>query len=126
MPDPISNLGQLVEVLRRQLSNRPEAERATTRSVTPKSADKPKASSGRENIETSIRDKVSVIDRDDPDRRKKIIRIFIESVLYQEFGEGVIHDPRLYSLASEIQQSMEGDPLVLTKLNQLADELMQR
>lgn len=125
MPDPISNLSQLVEVLRRQLASRPESERATTRGSVSQSADKPNPGSAFNDIQANIRDKVAAINSDDPDRRKKAIRIFIESVLYQEFGDRVIHDPRLYSLASEVQQSMEAEPAIKTKLEQLADELMR-
>jgi len=54
--------------------------------------------------------RVKAIKRDDPKRGNKVFRIFLESVLLSEFGEGLINDPGFYTMVGDIQQAMEADP----------------
>jgi len=54
--------------------------------------------------------RVKAIKRDDPKRGNKVFRIFLESVLLSEFGEGLINDPGFYNMVGDIQQAMEADP----------------
>lgn len=61
-------------------------------------------------LATIVARRVRAIDPDDPGRRRKAFRVFLESVLLAELGEArLINDPGFYRLVDEVQLQMEGD-----------------
>jgi hypothetical protein len=64
----------------------------------------------REGMEAMVRRRVGGIDPDDPGRGRKAFRVFLESVLLQEFGEQLINDPAFYLMLDAVQAQMEADP----------------
>jgi hypothetical protein len=103
----ISSVQQLVAVIRDQLSSR-----APSASVGKgnHSAKAPAGSPGRENALESAAQRVRSIGKDDPDRGRKALRIFLESVLLAELDEGLMNDPEFHRMVDEVQRQMESDP----------------
>lgn len=121
--DPINNVSQLVETLRKQLV---ESQNRTAPSSKAPSKLGPTAASGRPDIgevQQKIREKLRRIDSNDLKAEQKSIRIFLESVLLWEFGERLMDDPKFYALLDDVQHSMESDTAVRESLAVLVAQL---
>lgn len=53
--------------------------------------------------------RVRALSPDDPQRPRKAFRIFLESVLTQEFGRDRASDPGFHQLIDQVMHQMEGD-----------------
>lgn len=53
--------------------------------------------------------RVRALSPDDPQRPRKAFRIFLESVLMQEFGRDRANDPGFHQLIDQVMHQMEGD-----------------
>lgn len=121
--EPISTVGQLVETLRKQLSeaqNRPGVLNKAPGSTPASSA------SGRADVDAlrqKIQEKLRRVNATDPKAEQKSIRIFLESVLLWEFGERLMDDPKFYALLDDVQHSMESDPAIHETLATLLAQL---
>ncbi len=71
-----------------------------------------------------ITERVKALDPEDPKRGRKAFRIFLESVLLSELGEGLINDPQFYQMVDKIQDSMERDPRILAAIEQAVAALL--
>lgn len=120
MPSPIGTVGQLVAVIRGQLSARTEINSTKQRPVRGKPASK-SSTYDPETLEALIGQRINSIDRDDPNRGRKAFRVFLESVLLSHFGEHLINDPKFYQLVDDVQASMEAD----AELRKLVDSAIQ-
>jgi hypothetical protein len=47
---------------------------------------------------------------DDPERKKKALRVFVEGVLAWQFGDALLNDRRFAELVSEVQATLEMEP----------------
>jgi hypothetical protein len=109
MPAPVDAIGQLVTLIRAQLSARPDKTPFTPATAhARKQAPAAKPSS----LEALIQRRIKSIDRDDPKRGRKAFRVFLESVLLAQFGEQLINDPQFYQIVDDVQSAMERDPEV--------------
>ena len=109
--DPVNNLGQVLAILRRQMSERSAklgARPGPARGSTPESA--PAAADELRDIQKKIQLRIRALDADDERRHSKAVRIFLEGVLRREFGDTAINDPAFYSLIDDVQLAMESDP----------------
>lgn len=68
--------------------------------------------------------RIKALDPDDPKRGRKAFRIFLESVLLSELGEGLINDPQFYQMVDKIQDTMERDPRILAAIEQAVAALL--
>lgn len=68
---------------------------------------------------------VAAIDKDDPQSRRKAFRIYLASLLMQEFGAGVANDPGFSSLVDRVQDTMEGDLQLKQSMDQAGDLLLK-
>lgn len=122
--DPVSNLSQLVETLRRQVSPRLDrpatATKAEKNTQTSKQQHK-RATAGE--IQLALAQRIKVINPDDERRTHKATRIFLETVLANEFGDAFLNDPRFGELIKEVQATMEADEEVRDKLASLILQL---
>ncbi|HEY0825783.1 MAG TPA: hypothetical protein VGD76_18505, partial [Ramlibacter sp.] len=55
---------------------------------------------------TSLAQRVGAIGRDDPERRRKAVRLYLESELAREFGSALLNDPALPQMLDAVQQRM--------------------
>jgi hypothetical protein len=108
--DPVNNLGQVLQILRRQMSERsarPGPQSALGRADTPEGA---AAASELRDVQKRIQLRIRALDVDDERRHSKAVRIFLEGVLRREFGDSMINDPAFYALVDDVQLAMESDP----------------
>ena len=125
--DPVGNINQIVEALRQQIAektNRAKTGGKANVSVTvqKRSLSKPTNAELQETIAKRLR----AVDPDDPSRRHKTIRTFLEAVLLAELGEDLVNDPMFYELVGNVQTAMENDLNTRQKLEQLAELLIHR
>lgn len=62
--------------------------------------------------------RVAAIDPDDPERRRKAFRVFLETVLLAEFGESLMNDARFYQLVEDVHRQMESEPEVAAAIEE--------
>ncbi len=105
----ISPLGALAASIRRQIQRSTDG-RATGLGVRSRAlADPPQSSSGGDDLESVVRRRAAAIDRHDPDRARKALTVFLESIVMLEFGPQVLTDPQFGTLVARIQSAIEQD-----------------
>lgn len=57
-------------------------------------------------LQQRIASRLKAIDGGDPDRHGKGLRIFLEAVLLEEFGTGLIEDPSFHQLLTDVHTAM--------------------
>jgi hypothetical protein len=77
-----------------------------------------------EDLAEAISRRVAVIDRADPDRRRKAFAVFLESLLLEEWGAELINDPAFYQLVATVQDQMRERPELSELMDQAADRLL--
>lgn len=82
-----------------------------------------KAQAGHD-VPPSVALRIQALATDDPDRKRKAVRIFLESTLLRELGGGLVHDPAFPTVVEAIQGQMQGDPRLAAALDQLGDLLL--
>jgi hypothetical protein len=119
MSAPIGTVNELVSVIRSRLG---AAERVTARPAAGQSA------SGRRftdrGITALIETRVRQIGREDPQRGRKALRVFLEVVLLNYLGEQLMHDPRFYQLLDDVQGALESDPSSAALVKQAVEHLL--
>lgn len=70
--------------------------------------------------------RVSVIHKDDPDRERKALRVFLEAVLLDEFGAGLADDPRFQEMLDHVQEQFASDPELANAASLAARQLLER
>lgn len=101
----IASVGQLVAVIQAQFAART---RAPAGRAAPRQA---RANGGRDagRLQALIELRVRQIGADDPGRGRKAFRVFLESVLLAELGEGLNADPKFHQLVDDVQRTLEAD-----------------
>jgi hypothetical protein len=102
---------QIAAALRLQMAALGTAQKAT-KGPSHKSNSKRPRSSGATH-EPDIAERIAVrlqaVSSDDPLFKRKILRIFLESVITAEFGASLQNDPRFGALIDGVQAHMESD-----------------
>lgn len=86
------------------------------------SIDIPKTSSP----EQQMLRRLKAIASDDPQRQKKALRIFMESVLAKEFGTKLQTDPGFPQLVEQVIEQMQEDPALNAACSTAADLLLKQ
>ena len=107
----------LASVLRAQLARVRERARTTGASAPAGVADATAA---------TLPQRIQAIDPADPDRRRKAVRIYLESELAREFGTGVLNDPAFPQMVDAVQQQMQEDAQTAAAVQALGDLLLDR
>lgn len=68
--------------------------------------------------------RIQALSPDDPDRKQKALRIFLESVLLQEFGAHLLQDPSFSRMVDAVQVRMQSDSEMAAAADQLGDVLL--
>lgn len=120
----INGAGRIAEIVRQQL----ETSRGLGRQTPPKansfSAATGSTGPARTRLDVTVARRVRAIDPQDPDRRRKAMRVFLESVLLAELGESLINDDGFYQLVEQVQQQMAADSGLAEIMDQAADLLL--
>ena len=104
---------QSVEVAKRE---RKSYEAAPSRTFSPAGDSK--------SIEQFIIQRVRSLSPEDPQRRRKAFRLFMESVLLQEFGMGLVEDAGFQKLIDQVLQQMDSDSGLCITIQEAADALL--
>lgn len=106
----INPLDGLAEILRRRIANEAAAKGrklgGTKETGGAAAAQRPSP----EALKQRLAEGIESIALDDPERRKKALRVFVEGVLAWQFGDALLNDPRFAELAAEVQATLEKEP----------------
>jgi hypothetical protein len=117
----IDPYAHLVALARQQASRAGPAIDASRKSIrTPAGGDR--ASSAE--MGRTIVERIREIAPDDPRRRRKAFRVFLESVLAEEFGATLITDPGYQRLVDTVQEQMEKEPSLAAPMARAIDLLL--
>jgi len=75
-------------------------------------------------LQALVAQRVQALDPEDPQRKQKAVRIFLESALLQELGGALAHDPSFGALVEAVHQQMRGDAQLAVAVDQLGDLLL--
>jgi hypothetical protein len=77
-----------------------------------------------DDLATALARRIAAIDKADPDRRRKAFRVFLESVMLDEWGTQLINDPGFHQLVDSVQAQMETRPDLRTLMDEAATRLL--
>ena len=72
---------------------------------------------------TVVARRVRALDPADPDRPRKAVRIFLESVLLAQFGERLVNDAGFHQLVDDVQRQMAGDSALARDMAAAAERM---
>ena len=116
--DPIKPLDGLSELLRKQIAREmsvKDGSKTAAKATEHQSAHSSGALS-TEALRRKIASSVEAIQPDDPKRKQKLVRAFVENTLSWRFGVELMNDPNFYHLVDEVSQSLEGEAEMIEKL----------
>lgn len=122
----IDAASELAALIRRQFGQ--AQAQGTQRSAVPAaktSATKTSARNPAENSAALIAQRVRAIPADDPQRRRKAFRVFLESALLNELGDSLINDPGFYRLVDRVEQQMTANPQLSEAIDAAAEMLLK-
>jgi len=75
-------------------------------------------------VASSLAARIQAIPADDPGRRARAVRMFLESELLREFGADLINDPQFAMMVDAVHRQMRDDPAIAEAADALADLLL--
>jgi len=121
--DPISNINQLIEVLQRQAATRTEQTNIPNKAEKKNQATLQSGPADISELRAKLTNRIKAIDLNDKRRYPKATRIFLETILSNEFGDSYLSDAKFTLLLEDIQTVMEADPEIKEKLHAMIDHL---
>ena len=123
--EPISQVNPMLEALRRQLAENIERMRKAGKLAAAgrgQGAREP-APAGGEPLEAVLRRRIAPLDRRSPEGLAACTRAFVETVLTAEFGQGLLSDPGLGELLTELSASLREDAEIREQLDRMLTEI---
>lgn len=77
-----------------------------------------------QDLAAALARRVAGIAPDDPLRRRKALRVFLESLLLDEWGSQLINDPGFHQLVSKVQDELEANPSMQPLIEEVVDRLL--
>jgi hypothetical protein len=71
-----------------------------------------------------IASRVSAVPVDDPERKSKVFRAFLEAMLVAELGERLLVDPAFATMVDAVQGQMQEDPQIAAAVDQAVQALL--
>jgi hypothetical protein len=72
----------------------------------------------------ALAQRIAAIAQDDPDRRRKAVRIVLEAELAREFGAQLLNDPRFPEMLDAVQRQMQQDAQAARAVHSLGEWLL--
>lgn len=122
----IDAAGELAALIRRQFGQ--AQAQGTQRPAVPVAktpATKGASRTPAENSAALIAQRVRAIPAEDPQRRRKAFRIFLESALLNELGDSLINDPDFYRLVDQVEEQMTANPQLSEAIDAAAEMLLK-
>jgi hypothetical protein len=114
--DPVSNTDRLVRLLRQKLEERGRAKKRE------KTAGKqPIRLDGLEHVR-AVAGEIAQAGADD----RQLNRLLIEQLLSDQFGPGLINEPRFQQIVEQVAEMMAGDPVISALLSQASAEIRSK
>ncbi len=114
--DPISNADRLVRLLRQKLE-----ERSQTGKKQKTSEKQPVRLDGLEHVR-AVAGEIAQAGADD----QQLNRLLIEQLLSDQFGPGLINEPRFQQIVEQVSEMMSGDPAISALLSQATAEIRNK
>lgn len=121
--DPISRLNSIMAILQRQIAETDRHVKSGHRSTPGRNTALHTTATGLQELRRKLQKRLSDINPDDTQKDRKSQRLFLESVLAWEFGEGLLQDSQLDELIDNIQQALNSDPTVERQMRELMTNL---
>jgi len=122
--DPISQANPVLDALRRQLAENIERlRRAGKLAAGARNAAAARSPATAESLEATLRRKLAAVDRRSSAGLSAATRVFVETVLVNEFGPGLLTDPGFGELAAELSESLREEAEVREPLERMLAEL---
>lgn len=74
----------------------------------------------------TVLQRVQALDPGDPDRRRKAVRIYLESELAREFGQSLLNDADFPRMLDSIERQMQEDAQLAAAVHAAGDLLLAR
>lgn len=71
-----------------------------------------------------VAQRIQALAKDDPERRRKALRIFLESLLLEHFGADLLRDSSFAEMVDAVQGQMEGDSEIAAATDAFSDLLI--
>ena len=75
-------------------------------------------------VSSTLAHRIQSIAPDDPDRRRKAVRLFLQAELLREFGAALLNDPQLGAMLDAVQEQMAQDEMTAAAVSALGDLLL--
>lgn len=75
-------------------------------------------------LTSSVLGRVASIDRADPNRERKAMRLFLEAVLLNELGTGLASDPQFQDMLDHVQAQFDADPELARTASEATRQLL--
>lgn len=106
-------------------SIRTQARTLDRRSAAPgRPAGEASAQARRQQVAQHVLQRVREIGADDPQRRRRAMRVFLEGNLAALFGVEALADPQMQRMLDEVQQTMQADAQLAAAAERAADRLL--
>ena len=69
--------------------------------------------------------RIRAIPADDPDRKQKAVRAFLECVVLAELGQHLVNDPAFVRMIDHVQDRMQADPELARACAEAAEALLK-
>jgi hypothetical protein len=79
---------------------------------------------GQAAISASFAQRMQAIAPDDPHRRQKAVRLFLQAELVREFGDALLNDPQFGAMLDAVQGQMAQDEVTAAAVTALGDLLL--
>lgn len=123
--DPVNSLGNIMEVLRRQISdNAQRLDRAGKIGSQRSTATTAKTNTpAPKELRALIQERIKGLSSNEPQYQHKAKRLFLESVMIWEFGSDIARDQRFGEMLQTIQETLESSPDTQQSLDKLLQQL---
>ena len=84
----------------------------------------PASASQQGHVSSTVAQRIQTIAADDPDRRRKAVRVVLQAELLREFGDGLLNDPQFGTMLDAVQEQMAQDERTAAAVSALGDLLL--
>lgn len=125
MIDPLGSLSRTIALLRSQMAPQQAAGTAGLRSgAAARPLSSAAAAAGVPSQLALLPARLSAIPADDPQRARRALKLFVEAVLVDEFGDPLLQDASGAELVERTLNALEGDDALRTTLAAASLELL--
>lgn len=122
--DPIGQVNQLLEALRRQLAENIERLRQSGKlAAAGRAGGSARSPAAPESLEAALRRKLAAVDRRSAEGVAAAARIFVEAALVEEFGGALLNDPGFGEMIADLSASLRQEPELRERLDRILAEL---